>query len=184
MRSAAETGAQGAGIASGGAATKWFNHCTTLRVPLPSPAKASDPLRVVRAFLAGAAATVADLSILSVLVSFAGVSPRVASVPALVVGGIVNFIGNRHFAFRASQGSLARQAALYTMVELVGLGLNGLLFDVVVRLCAAHAAALGTAVPAWAYAPIRLATSHVVFLAVSYPLWRLVFRVPARAEAV
>ena len=144
--------------------------------PKTSSLTARDPLRVVRAFLAGGAATFADLAVLATLVSIAGVAPRVASIPALLVGGVVNFLGNRHFAFRAAGGSLARQAALYTIVELAALGANGVLFDVVMRLLPVHFA--------WAYVPVRLVTSHVVFLAWSYPLWRLVFRVPRPAEAV
>jgi len=130
----------------------------------------------VRALLAGGAATLADIAVLALLVSAFGLAPRMASIPALLVGGVVNFLGNRHFAFRASRGSLARQAVLYTVVELAALAANGILFDVVMR-----------ALPpglAWAYVPVRLVTSHVVFLAWSYPLWRLVFRVPRAAEAV
>lgn len=141
--------------------------------PRPRP---RDPLRVLRALLAGGAATLADLAVLAVLVSLVGVAPRVASIPALVVGGVVNFLGNRHFAFRAAKGSLARQAALYTVVELAALAANGILFDVVMRLLPAQLA--------WAYVPVRLVTSHLVFLAWSYPLWRLVFRVPREAQAV
>jgi len=94
-------------------------------------------------------------------------------VPALIAGGVVNFLANRHFAFRAASGSLARQAALYTLVELVALALNGVLFDLALRLPFVHAS--------W-YVPVRLVTSHVVFLAWSYPLWRFVFR-PQRAPA-
>jgi len=114
--------------------------------------------------------------VLAVLVSLVGLSPRVASVPALVVGGVVNFLGNRHFAFRASGGSLVRQALLYTVVEVAALGANGLLFEIVMRSLPASLA--------WAYVPVRLVTSHLVFLAWSYPLWRLVFRMPREAEAV
>jgi putative flippase GtrA len=135
-----------------------------------------DPLRIVRALLAGGAATLADLAVLALLVSLVGLAPRVASIPALVIGGAVNFAGNRHFAFRATRGSLARQAVLYTIVELAALAANGILFDVVMRLLPPGLA--------WAYVPVRLVTSHVVFLAWSYPLWRLVFRVPRAAQAV
>ncbi|MBS2017876.1 MAG: GtrA family protein [Deltaproteobacteria bacterium] len=143
-----------------------------------SPVTRRDPLRVVRAFLAGAAATLADLAVLTLLVSAFGVAPRIANVPALLAGGIVNFLGNRHFAFKAAQGSLAKQATLYTLVELVALALNGVLFDLAMRLpfVAPHAAA-------WVV-PVRLVTSHLVFLAWSYPLWRLVFKVPRAAQAV
>ncbi len=139
-------------------------------------APARDPLRVLRALLAGGAATLADIAVLAMLVSACGLAPRLASIPALLVGGVVNFVGNRHFAFRASQGSLARQAVLYAAVELAALAANGVLFDVVMSLLP-HGLA-------WAYVPVRLVTSHLVFLAWSYPLWRLVFRVPRPAEAV
>ena len=141
--------------------------------PIP---RVRDPLRIVRAFLAGAAATLADVAVLAILVSLVGLAPRVANIPALVVGGIVNFVGNRHFAFRATSGSLAKQAALFAIVELAALAANGILFDVVMRLLPVHLA--------WAYVPVRLVTSHVVFLAWSYPLWRFVFRVPAPVPAV
>ena len=146
---------------------------------MPAAAAAAprrDPWRIVRAFLAGAAATLADIAVLALLVSALGVAPRVASIPALVVGGVVNFLGNRHFAFRASQGSLARQAVLYAIVELAALAANGILFDLAMRLLPSSLA--------WAYVPVRLVTSHLVFLAWSYPLWRFVFRVPRIAEAV
>ena len=135
-----------------------------------------DPLRILRALLAGGAATIADVAVLALLVAVVGLSPRVASVPALIVGGVVSFVGNRHFAFRAARGSLARQALLYAIVELAALAANGVLFDVVMRLLPPGLA--------WAYVPVRLVTSHLVFLAWSYPLWRLVFRVPRPAEAV
>jgi putative flippase GtrA len=135
-----------------------------------------DRLRVLRALVAGAAATLADVAVLAALVALFHVEARVASVPALVVGGAVSFFGNRHFAFRAARGSLARQAVLYTVVEIGALAANGLLFDVAMRLLPASLA--------WAYVPVRLVTSHVVFLAWSYPLWRLVFRVPEEARAV
>jgi putative flippase GtrA len=143
-------------------------------VARPKPSR--DPLRVLRALLAGGAATLADVAVLALLVSAFGLAPRLASLPALVVGGVVNFLGNRHFAFRATSGSLAKQAVLYAVVELAALAANGVLFDVVMRLLPPGLA--------WAYVPVRLVTSHVVFLAWSYPLWRLVFRVPRSAEAV
>jgi putative flippase GtrA len=129
-------------------------------------------LRFLRAVVAGSAATLADLAVLAFLVSGLHLDPRTANVPALIAGGVVNFLGNRHFAFRAAHGSLAKQAVGYGAVELVALGLNGVLFDVAMQLLPGH--------PGW-YAPVRLVTSHLVFLAWSYPLWRLVFRTPAPA---
>jgi len=124
-------------------------------------------LRLLRAGGAGLAATLVDLAVLTVLVAAFHVDPRAASFPALLAGGVANFLGNRHFAFRAAEGSLQRQAVGYTLVELVALGLNALLYDFVLR-----------TVPAagHAYWLVRLVTSHLVFLCWSYPLWRRVFR--------
>jgi putative flippase GtrA len=123
---------------------------------------------LLRAGIAGVAATGADLATLAILVSVLHVDARLANVPALLVGGVVNFLGNRHFAFRARAGHVGKQAAGYTAVEIVALALNGLLYDVALRSIpgAAHL-----------YWLVRLATSHAVFLGWSYPLWRRVFRV-------
>jgi putative flippase GtrA len=124
--------------------------------------------QLLRAGVAGLAATGSDVATLAILVSVLHVDARVANVPALVVGGIVNFVGNRHFAFRAQDGDVGKQAAGYTAVELVALALNGLLYDAVLR-CVPGAGHF--------YWAVRLVTSHLVFLAWSYPLWRKVFRV-------
>jgi putative flippase GtrA len=123
-------------------------------------------LELLRAGAAGIAATLADLGVLTLLVSVLHWDPRAASVPALLAGGVANFIGNRHFAFRAARGSLARQAVGYTAVEIVALVLNGLLYEVVLR---------NVPATAHAYWAVRLVTSHLVFLCWSYPLWRRVF---------
>jgi putative flippase GtrA len=128
----------------------------------------------LRAGAAGIVATAVDLLILTVLVSGFHVDARLASIPALLGGGIANFIGNRHFAFRAREGSLVRQAALYTVVELLGLGYGGLLYDTALRLIPAARPLY------WA---VRLVTSHIVFLTWSYPLWRRVFAMPQPASA-
>ena len=132
----------------------------------PLPPSVANLLRLARAAIAGGMATLVDLGTLALLVGAFHASPRTASLPALVAGGVANFLGNRHFAFRATDGSLARQAVLYTLTEVVALALNGLLFDTTLRLYpeTAHA-----------YVWVRLATSHLVFLAFSYPLWTRVF---------
>ena len=122
-------------------------------------------------------ATAVDLGTLAILVSVLHVDARVASIPALVAGGVANFVGNRHFAFRAASPSardLARQALGYTLVEVVALALNGILYDTTLRLLPSTA---------HAYWAVRLVTSHVVFLAWSYPLWRRVFTPHSRARA-
>jgi len=126
---------------------------------------------LLRAGAAGIAATAVDVGTLAFLVSVMHVDARVASIPALVAGGVANFVGNRHFAFRAKSGDLARQAIGYTAVEIVALALNGVIYDFVLR---------SFPVATHAYWAVRLVTSHLVFLAWSYPLWRRVFAAKER----
>ena len=132
-------------------------------------------LELLRSFLAGGAATLADLAVLTVLVAIAHWSPREANLPALFVGGVVNFFGNRHFAFRAQKGALHKNVVGYALVEIVALALNGILYDAFLR-----------AVPSAAhlYWLVRLTTSHVVFLLWSYPLWRRVFQLETPAPSM
>jgi putative flippase GtrA len=133
---------------------------------MPSTKWIRELFQALRAGAAGILATAVDLGVLAILVTGFHVDARVASVPALVCGGLANFVGNRHFAFRAQAGSLVRQAALYTLVEALGLAYAGLLYDTALRIFP-HAAHL--------YWAVRLVTSHIVFLTWSYPLWRRVF---------
>lgn len=132
-------------------------------------------LRFLRALLAGGAATAVDLATLAVLVSLFHLDPRVANVPALVAGGAVQFFANRGFVFRADKEGLARQALLFVIVETVALALNGVLYDGAMRLVPPQPGL---------YALVRLATSNLVFVSWSYPLWRFVFRTPAPRHAV
>jgi len=129
-------------------------------------------MKLLRAGAAGIFATAIDLLVLTILVSGFHVSAQVANVPALVAGGVANFAGNRWFAFRAQHGSLPKQALGYTVVEVVALALNGWLFALAIHQFpqASHL-----------YWLVRLATTHLVFLAWSYPLWCLVFRSRQRA---
>jgi putative flippase GtrA len=130
------------------------------------PARA---ITLLRSALAGIAATGADLATLTLLVAVAHWHPRAANVPALLVGGLVNFLANREYAFRARKGNVAKQAIGYSVVEGVALALNGALYDAVLR---------GVPHAAHFYWLVRLATTNLVFLGWSFPLWRRVFRVP------
>jgi putative flippase GtrA len=123
--------------------------------------------RLVRSAGAGAVATLVDLGVLTALVSLAGVSPRAASVPALVLGAIVMFFGQKRFAFRSRSGPTGREALLFTLVQIGGLVLTALLYEIVMR-----------TVPGATryYVPARLVTTNVVWLAYSFPLWHLVFK--------
>jgi putative flippase GtrA len=121
----------------------------------------------LRSALAGGTATLVDLASLATAVGVLGVAPRVASVPALLAGALVQFLGNRYFAFRAaSRGTLPRQAALFAATEATALLLNAALFDLVARRVALDA---GSALVA------RALTTNLVYLAFSYPMFRRIF---------
>ena len=128
-------------------------------------------LRFLRSLLAGGLATAVDLGTLALFVSVLHVAPRDANVPALLAGAAVQFFANRHFVFRAREGSIAKQALLFFVVEAGALLLNGLLYDQAMRL-----------VPESLYAVVRLVTSNLVYVAFSYPLWRFVFRTNRTTE--
>jgi len=126
--------------------------------------------RLFRSALGGGAATLVDLGVLTGLVSLGGVSPRAASIPALVAGGIVAFVTQKYFAFQAAGGRVVRQAVQFAVVQVGSTVLTGVLYDLTLRL-----------VPRLTpyYVVVRLVTSNLVWLGFSFPLWHWVFRVPA-----
>ena len=130
--------------------------------------------RLVRSGAAGALAAGADLLALAGLVQLAGVSPRAASVPALLLGAVVMFFGQRHLAFRARGGAIGRQLLLFALVQLGGLALTALLFELTLRWLPGLSSS---------YLVLRLVTTNAVWLLYSFPLWHWVFRVkPAAGE--
>ena len=122
---------------------------------------------------ATSAATVTDLTALTLLVSVAHVAPRVASVPALLLAGAVSFVTNRRFAFGVrGAGGLHRQALAFAAVQAVTVALNALGFDLAMR-------ALGATPYYWV---VRLVVSNVVYLSWSFPMFRRIFwHTPAHA---
>jgi putative flippase GtrA len=127
--------------------------------------------RFARSALVGGLATLADLGAIALLVGGFGLAPRVANLPSLLLGAAVQFVGNRRYAFAAERGSLGRQLAAFSLVEIVALALNALLYDL-----GARALPLGAA----GAVVLRAVTSFAVFALWSYPSWRRVFRVPSK----
>jgi putative flippase GtrA len=123
-----------------------------------------------RSALTGGAATLADLAVIAFATGVIHASPQTANVPALLVGAVVQFFGNKHFAFRARGGDLRRQAALFVATEAVALTLNAALYHGV--------ASFVPLVPATAVLA-RAITTNLVFLLWSYPVWKRVFAAPA-----
>ena len=126
--------------------------------------------RLTRSGAAGAVAAGVDLLALTVLVQFAGVEPRVASVPALVLGAITMFFGQKYLAFRARGGNLGRELALFALVQFGGVVLTGLLYDFALRVVPSLSAR---------YVLLRLVTTNAVWLIYSFPLWHFVFKARA-----
>ncbi len=123
--------------------------------------------RLLRSAGAGGVATLVDLAALTTMVSLLGLSPRVASLPALTLGSIAMFFGQKHFAFRARGGPVAREAVLFAIVQVVGLVLNAFLYDALLR--------ASPFASQW-YVGARLVTTNLVWLGFSFPTWHYVFR--------
>lgn len=116
-------------------------------------------LRVARALLVGSAATVLDFSVLSVCIRVFGVAAWNARIPALIAGALVQFYGSRGYTFRAARGDIRRQAKLFTVVQLVAMGLNWALF----RLLVLHVHQLAPEL-------LSFVASFVVFCSLEYPV--------------
>ena len=131
--------------------------------------------RLVRSGAAGILATVADLGTLTTLVSIVGLSATRASVPALVAGSIVMFIGHKYFVFGARTAStLWRETVLFAAIQIGGIALSAWIFQ----------ALLGVSPRLQPfYVVVRLVANNVVWLLYYFPLWHFVFKSPARGAS-
>lgn len=120
--------------------------------------------RFARSAGIGVLASGLDVLALMAFVELVGLAPLWANVPALGLGLLVQFFGNKYFAFRDRSQALVQQGARFALVEVGALVLNGLSFHVVVA---------ATAVP---YVLARLLCSAGVYVGYSFPLWGLIFR--------
>jgi putative flippase GtrA len=132
-------------------------------VPLPTDPARERVMRFVRALMVGGVATGADFVTLTVLIRVFAVRPEIARAPALLMGAIVQFVGNRIFTFRATQGSLARHAKLFLAFEASAYVVNLLLYRYLVHSI--------TILPPEVTSFIG---TFLVFAAYSYPVRRLV----------
>jgi dolichol-phosphate mannosyltransferase len=81
-------------------------------------------LQLGRFALVGASGYVVNLACFTALVHGAGVNFRLAALGAFVVAVTNNFVLNRHWTFRATDGQAHFQAARFLVVSLAALGLN------------------------------------------------------------
>jgi putative flippase GtrA len=132
----------------------------------PQPRSLLERLWVlVRSGLVGLLATVSDLGTLALLIHGVGLHERLANVPSLLPGLLVQFFGNKFFAFEDRSKAIVKQGALFFSIEMAAFVLNVLMFDLLLNLTGMH----------WILA--RLLGTNMVYLGFSFPMWSyFVFR--------
>lgn len=96
-------------------------------------------------------------------VEAAGLTPRTAAPLALAAGVVVQFLGNKLYAFRDRSRAWLSQAAKFLVVEAAGYAANVLLFAWLSRL---------VPVP---YALLRVGIGSLVYFTICLPLWSRIF---------
>lgn len=139
-------------------------------VQVESPGRWARFWLLVRSLSVGSLATLFDLGTLALLVHALGLDPRLASLPALSIGVVAQFFGNKLFAFQDYRADWLRQGLLFLAVEALGFFANLLLF---------HLAATFTPLP---ILPLRLAITSLVYFGLCLPLWSRIFSVSNSRE--
>ena len=124
-----------------------------------------------RSAAVGLLATASDLGSLMLLIHVVGLHPDLghANVPSLLPGLLVQFVGNKLFAFDDRSQALVKQGSRFLLIEAVAFALNVILFDVLVSMTPIHEVLA------------RLLGTNIVYLGFSFPLWSVfVFRRKAR----
>lgn len=100
--------------------------------------------RLVSFGLIGALCTVMYAALYAMFRHICG--PLAANVLALIPTMTVNFVANRSITFRAVRGTLTREAALYLVAYLVGLGASSALFALALAILKPHTVSIETAI--------------------------------------
>jgi len=139
--------------------------CALVHVPrasLPSDGLRARLMCLARTLLVGFWANVVDFALLAACVRWLHIEAMPSRCNALVLSGVLTFVGCRAFAFRARAGSVPRQAGRFVLAEVAGVALNLLSF----RLCAVCAPLLAPEV-------VSFVANALVFVGFSYPVRRL-----------
>lgn len=89
-------------------------------------------MQLVKFSLVGGSGYVINLAVYAALVEGAGIHYRSAAVLAFCVAVTNNFVWNRHWTFRATDGHAGFQAARFLVVSLFALGFNLLVLELLV----------------------------------------------------
>ncbi|MDP3278373.1 MAG: GtrA family protein [Deltaproteobacteria bacterium] len=134
-----------------------------------------------RSVSVGLVATAVDACVLLGGLRVLGFNPYVAKALALGCGLCAQFLGNRIFAFRATEGSIKRQLRWFVLIEVIAfvgavLIFRGLLgwFTTLTQEGRFPAALLLHGKPDLI---ANFGAGFVVYFLFSYPLWKIVFRV-------
>jgi putative flippase GtrA len=125
------------------------HHARRVRLGLKRP---HNWMQLMKFSIVGASGYVINLGTFSVLVEAAGVHYRTAAVLAFCVAVTNNFLWNRHWTFKATDGHAGFQAARFLVVSLLALGLNLIVLEFLVSVggapkIPAQAVAILTATP-------------------------------------
>jgi putative flippase GtrA len=111
------------------------DHARRVRHGLRRPA---NWFQLVRFSIVGGTGYVINLAVYSTLVEVAEFHYIPAAVLAFCVAVTNNFLLNRHWTFRASDGSAAFQAPRFLAVSLIALGFNLLVLELLVGVIGVH----------------------------------------------
>jgi putative flippase GtrA len=141
-----------------------------LAVPAIRRARVEQLLCFVRMLVVGFWANVLDFALLAVCFRWLHIDAMPSRCIALVLSGVLTFVGSRNFAFRAKDQSVPKQAGRFLVAEVLGVGLNLASF----KMCTSLA-------PFTAPELVSFAANALVFIGFSYPVRRLlVFTTPSR----
>ncbi|MFO0751650.1 MAG: GtrA family protein, partial [Myxococcota bacterium] len=127
--------------------------------PDTGPTTAAKKSPMARSAVVGLVASLADMLVLGLLVEVLHMPKAWANVPALSLGLLVQFVGNKYFAFNDRSRDVVRQGSLFLAIEVVAFALNAGLFHL-----------LGVVV-GWPWWLARGLASAAVYFGFSYPLW-------------
>jgi putative flippase GtrA len=94
--------------------------------------------QLVRFGLVGATGYVINLAVYSTLVAAVGVHYVPAAVLAFCVAVTNNFVANRHWTFKATDGRATFQAPRFLTVSLIALGFNLIVLELLVGVVGVH----------------------------------------------